>query len=254
MSTLIVTGGSRGIGKSISLAAGRAGWNVVVNHASSEESAASVAQQIMDAGGQALVEQADVSNEQEVARMFDRGAKELGPVTGLVNNAGTMGSNGTVDEMDVDSTRRMFDVNLLGPLICSKHAIRYMARKNGGSGGVIVNISGQAALHGGIGSYIDLGVAKAALDRLTRSLAQEQGPEGIRVNAVRPGAVMTEGAAEWERLNPGWADSIISKTPLGRVGEVTDVASAVVWLMSADASFVTGAVLDVNGAYTTIQA
>jgi NAD(P)-dependent dehydrogenase (short-subunit alcohol dehydrogenase family) len=251
MSVLIVTGGSRGIGEAICKAAASSGWSVVVNHSNSEKEAKGVVTDIVENGGQAIAFQADVTDETAVKGMFEHARSALGPVTGLVNNAGTMGSSGPVNELDVGRTRRMFDVNLVGPFICCKQAIRHMARSFGGSGGVIVNISGQAALHGGVGSYIDLAVSKAALDRLTKSLAQEQGKENIRVNAVRPGVVMTKGNHDWEKLNPGWAESIISQTPLGRAGELVDVTEAVLWLLSAKASFVTGAILDVNGAYIT---
>jgi len=254
MSVLLVTGGSRGIGKAICTAAARDGWSVVVNHSNSSDAAKRVVEEIRSGGGSALAVQADVSDEQSISRMFDAAEQELGIVTGLVNNAGIMGSSGRVDEIDADATRRMFDVNLIGPFICCKQALLRMCRRHGGNGGVIVNISGQAALHGGVGSYIDLAVSKAALDRLTRSLAQEQGAEGVRVNAVRPGVIMTEGNAAWEKLNPGWAESIISKTPLGRAGELTDVANAVLWLLSDKAAFVTGAVLDLNGGYSIAQA
>lgn len=251
MGVLIVTGGSRGIGEAICRSAASSGWSVAINHSNSEREANNVAEDITRNGGRAIVVQADVSDEREVAEMFEITKSAFGPVTGLVNNAGTMGSSGPVDKLDVEKTRRMFDVNLIGPFICCKEAIRQMAKSHGGKGGAIVNISGQAALHGGVGSYIDLAVSKAALDRLTKSLAQEQGAENIRVNAVRPGVVMTKGNRDWEELNPGWADSIISKTPLSRAGELEDVTEAVLWLLSAKTSFVTGAILDVNGGYIT---
>ncbi|HMB75107.1 MAG TPA: SDR family oxidoreductase, partial [Kiloniellaceae bacterium] len=238
MSVLIVTGGSRGIGRAICAAAGRAGSSVIVNHSNSPEAADAVVDEIRANGGQAVAVQADVSDEASVSQMMDRAESEFGPLTGLVNNAGIMGSSGPVDDIDVEATHRMFQVNLLAPFICCKQALLRMAKRHGGHGGAIVNISGQAALHGGVGSYVDLAVSKAALDRLTRSLAQEQGAEGVRVNAVRPGVIMTEGNAAWEKLNPGWAESIISKTPLGRAGELTDVSAAVLWLLSDAASFV----------------
>ncbi len=254
MSVLVVTGGSRGIGKAICLAAGAAGWKVGVNYANAEDEAQVVVEKIKASGGSAVAIKADVSIESEVESMLDHAEETLGSLTGLVNNAGVMGSNGTADEIDAESTRRMFEVNLMGPILCCKHAIRRMAKKSGGKGGAIVNISGQAALHGGVGSYVDLAVSKSAIDRLTRSLGKEQGAEGIRVNAVRPGVVMTEGNIAWDNLNPGWSSSIISETPLGRAGEVSDIASAVLWLLSEHANFVTGAILDVNGGYTTEQA
>ena len=254
MSTVIVTGASRGIGKGIALKAAQVGWSVVVNHSTSASSADDVVNEIRENDGEAIAVVADVTDEVAISSMMDQAEAELGPVTALVNNAGTMGRSGPVDEIDAAATRRMFDVNLVGPFLCSKQALRRMGKRYGGQGGVIVNISGQAALHGGIGSYIDLAVSKSAIDRLTRALAQEQGPEGVRVNAVRPGVIMTEGARDWEAATPGWAAGIVAETPLGRVGEVEDIANAVVWLMSDDASFVSGEVLTVNGAYVTAQA
>jgi NAD(P)-dependent dehydrogenase (short-subunit alcohol dehydrogenase family) len=251
---LVVTGGSRGIGKGICLAAGASGWKVAVNYANAEDDAQAVVDKIKTSGGSAVAIKADISIESEIESMLDQAEATLGSLTGLVNNAGIMGSIGTVDEIDAESTRRMFEVNLMGPFLCCKHAIKRMAKKNGGNGGAIVNISGQAALHGGVGSYVDLAVSKSAIDRLTRSLGKEQGQEGIRVNAVRPGVVMTEGNVAWDNLNPGWSSSIISETPLGRAGEVSDIASAVLWLLSDQANFVTGAILDVNGGFTTEQA
>jgi len=251
MSVLVVTGGSRGIGAGICRLAGERGWSVCVNFTAAEEAAASVVQEIKAAGGQAISVQGDVANEEDVERVFQQATDRLGPVTGLVNNAGIMGSGGRVDELDRELTRRMFDVNLLGPFLCCKEAIRRMAKRHGGEGGSIVNISSGAARHGGVGSYIDFATSKAAVDTFTTAVAKEQAPEGIRVNCIRPGLIMTEGNQQWAADHPDWLASVLEKTPIGRAGELRDIAAATLWLLSDEAKFVTGAILDVSGGFVT---
>ena len=251
MSVLVVTGGGRGIGAEICRLAGARGWSVCVNFAASEETAAGVARDIEAAGGRAISVQGDVAKEDDVERLFQQATDELGPVTGLVNNAGIMGSGGRVDELDRALTRRMFDVNLLGPFLCSKAAIRRMAKRHGGQGGGIVNISSAAARHGGVGSYIDFAATKAALDAFTTAVAKEQAREGVRVNCIRSGLIMTEGNERWAADHPDWLASVLERTPLGRAGELGDVAAATLWLLSDEAQFVTGAVLDVSGGFAT---
>ena len=251
MGVLVVTGGSRGIGAEICRLGASRGFSVCVNYANSAEEANSVVAEISEAGGQAIGVQADVSVPAEVERMFERVDLELGPVTGLVNNAGVMGSGGTVDELDAERTRRMFEVNTLGPFLCSKGAIRRMAKRHGGHGGAIVNISSAAAKHGGSGSYVDYAASKAAVDAFTNGLAREQAKEGIRVNCIRPGAILTEISQRWMIDHLEWLDSVIARTPLGRPGEVRDIANAALWLLSDEASYVTGAILDVSGGWVT---
>ncbi len=251
MGVLIVTGGSRGIGAGICRLAGARGWSVCVNYAAAEGAAKAVVEDIEAAGGRAICVQGDVASEADVERVFRHAADELGPVTGLVNNAGIMGSGGPVDELDRELTRRMFDVNLLGPFLCCKAAIRRMAKRHGGQGGGIVNISSGAARHGGVGSYIDFAASKAALDTFTTAVAKEQAPEGIRVNCIRPGLIMTEGNQQWAADHPGWLASVTEGTPIGRAGELEDVATATLWLLSDEANFVTGAILDVSGGFVT---
>jgi len=162
-----------------------------------------------------------------------------------------MGSGGRVDELDRELTRRMFDVNLLGPFLCCKAAIRRMAKRHGGQGGSIVNISSAAARHGGVGSYIDFAASKAALDIFTTAVAKEQASEGIRVNCIRPGLIMTEGNEQWAASHPDWLSSVLERTPIGRAGELRDIATAALWLLSDEAQFVTGAILDVSGGFAT---
>lgn len=202
MAVLVVTGGSRGIGAAICRLAAQRGMTVCVNYASSADEAQGVVAEIEGVDGRAIAIQADVSVSQAVAAMFDRVDAELGPVTGLVNNAGTMGSRGRVEELDFDKTRNLFDVNILGPFICGQAAIKRMAKRHGGQGGAIVNISSAAAKHGGPGSYVDYAASKAALDAFSVGLAREQASEGIRVNCVRPGFTLTEMNERWMEDHP----------------------------------------------------
>jgi len=249
MGALVVTGGSRGIGAAICrLGAGR-GWAVCVNYASSTEEAAGVVADIEGAGGRAIAVQADVSKPQEVEAMFQQVDELLGPVTGLVNNAGIMGSGGPVQDLDAEKTRAMFEVNTLGPFLCSQAAIKRMAKPLGGAGGAIVNISSAAAKHGGPGSYVDYAASKAAVDAFTYGLACEQATAGIRVNCLRPGATMTEMNVRWMEEHPDWLDQVLAKVPLKRAAEVDEIARAALWLLSDEASYVTGAILDASGGW-----
>ncbi len=251
MGVLVVTGSSRGIGAEICRLGAARGWAVCVNYASSADEAEGVAAEIEGAGGSAIAVQADVSDPEDVETLFQRVDEQLGPVTGLVNNAGTEGSGGPVDELDAARTRRMFEVNTLGPFLCCQAALKRMAKRHGGQGGAIVNISSAAAKHGGPGSYVDYAASKAAVDTLTNGLAREQAAEGIRVNCVRPGAIMTEMNERWMTDHPDWLVSVIARTPLGRAGEVRDIATAALWLLSDEAKYVTGAILDVSGGWVT---
>ena len=251
MAVLIVTGGSRGIGAAICRTAGARGWSVCVNFCAARAAAVAVVADIEAAGGRAIAVGGDVADEADVERLFQETTDRLGPVTGLVNNAGIMGSRGPVDELDRALTRRMFDVNVLGPFLCTKAALRRMAKRHGGAGGAIVNISSASSKHGGIGSYIDFAAAKSALDRLTTAAAKEHAEEGVRINCVRPGFIMTEGNRQWMADHPDYYDSVIARTPIGRGGELDDVATATLWLLSEEAKYVTGAILDVSGGWVT---
>jgi NAD(P)-dependent dehydrogenase (short-subunit alcohol dehydrogenase family) len=251
MGVLVVTGSSRGIGAEICRLGAERGWAVCVNYASSADEAQGVVEEIEGAGGRAIAVRADVSVPQDVEALLQRVDAELGPVTGLVNNAGAMGSGGPVDELDPALTRRMFEVNTLGPFLCCQAAIKRMAARHGGKGGAIVNISSAAAKHGGPGSYVDYAASKAAVDTLTNGLAREQAAEGIRVNCIRPGAILTEISQRWMDDHPDWLDGVVARTPLGRPGEVRDIATAALWLLSDEANYVTGAILDVSGGWVT---
>jgi NAD(P)-dependent dehydrogenase (short-subunit alcohol dehydrogenase family) len=242
---LVVTGGGRGIGAAVCrLAAGR-GYDVVVNYARDPAAAEQVVAEIEEVGGQALAVGADVSDEADVARLFDIAA-ERGPLAGVVSNAGITGNTpGRLDEQDVAVVRRVLEVNVTGVFLCARAAVRRMSTRYGGAGGVIVNISSRAAQRGSPGEWVHYAASKAAVEALTVGLAQEVGGEGIRVNAVSPGLVDTELHAEaglpdrLARLGP--------QVPMGRAGQPGEVAEAVVWLLSGAASFVTGAVLAVSG-------
>ena len=248
---LVVTGGSRGIGGGICRMAGKRGWKVGVNYTSRRTEADALVAEIEAGGGQAIAVQADVSDPEAVSRMFETVDGAFGPVTGLVNNAGIMGSVDRVEKLDAEATLRMLKVNVLGPFLCSKEAIGRMSTNNGGRGGGIVNISSAAARHGGAGSYVDFAASKGAVDAMNNGLAREVAGEGIRVNCIRPGLIMTEGNQQWEDEHPGWVDSVTARTPIGRAGDLDDTANAALWLLSDEARFVTGAILDVSGGFVT---
>lgn len=246
---LVVTGGSRGIGGAICKRAGERGWDVCVNYTRRSEQAEQIVSHIESKGRRAIAVQADVSDQHAVRRMFELVDDKLGQVTGLVNNAGIMGSVDRIEKNNPELTLRMLEVNVLGPFICSKEAISRMSTSNGGAGGGIVNISSAAAKHGGVGSYVDFAASKGAVDAMNNGMAREVAGEGIRVNCIRPGLIMTEGNQQWEDTHPGWLDSVAARTPMGVAGDVDDTANAALWLLSDEAKFITGAILDVSGGF-----
>ncbi len=189
---LLVTGGSRGIGAATALLAARQGWAVAVNYTANSLAADEVVRQIRASGGQAMSVQADVANEAQVLRMFEHIDAKMGRLSGLVNNAGVVDVTARVDQMSVDRWKRMFDINVIGSLICAREAVRRMSTRHGGEGGSIVNVSSAAARLGAPGQYVDYAAAKGAIDAFTIGLAKEVGAEGIRDNAVRPGLIETE--------------------------------------------------------------
>jgi NAD(P)-dependent dehydrogenase (short-subunit alcohol dehydrogenase family) len=251
MKVLLVTGSSRGIGAEICRQAAADGWKVCINYAHSEDEADRVVAEIRQNGGVAIALQANVANEEEVITMFERIDLELGPLTGLVNNAGTVSGGTRVDEMDVDASRRVFEVNVLGAFICAKHAIKRMAKRHGGNGGTIVNVSSAASRHGGPFTYIDYAASKAAIDTFTIGLAKEQADQGIRVNCLRPGVTMTEISADYAKQHPEWLDWVLPQVPLGRPGEVSEIANGAMFLLSDKSSYATGAILDVCGGWVS---
>jgi NAD(P)-dependent dehydrogenase (short-subunit alcohol dehydrogenase family) len=243
--TLIVTGGSRGIGAAICVLAAERGHDVVVDHSGDPAPARAVADQVRASGRQALAFRADVSDEDDVRALF-AAAAELGPVTGLVNNAAVVGNTpGRLDSYEVGVVRRTLDVNVTGVFLCCREAVRRMSTRYGGDGGAIVNISSTAARTGSAGEWVHYAASKAAVDTLTLGLAQEVAGEGIRVNAVRPGMIRT-GLHEAAGL-PDRLDRLAPQIPMGRPGEPAEIAEAVLFLLSNASSFTTGAVLEVGG-------
>jgi NAD(P)-dependent dehydrogenase (short-subunit alcohol dehydrogenase family) len=244
-SVLIITGGGRGIGAATARIAAARGYAVCVNYASNREAADGVVADIAKAGGRAIAVQADVSDESEVARLFQTVDKELGTVTSLVNNAGVIDKQARLAEIGSARLARMFATNVTGPFLCAREAVRRMSTKQGGAGGGIVNVSSAASRIGGGGEYLDYAASKGAIDTFTLGLAKEVALEGIRVNAVRPGIIYTEiHAAGGE---PGRVDRMKSFVPLGRGGQPDEVAAAILWLLSGEASYITGTILDVAG-------
>lgn len=242
---VVVTGGGRGIGAAVCVLAAERGFDVVVNYTSDKASAEKVASGIHTAGGRAAAVHADVSDEDDVARLFEA-ADALGPLGGVVNNAGITGNRlGRLDELDAATVRRVLDVNVTGVFLCSRVAVRRMSTRYGGSGGVIVNVSSTAAQRGSPGEWIHYAASKAAVETLTVGLAAEVGAEGIRVNAVSPGLVET--GLHAEAGAPDRPQRIAPMIPLGRPGQPVEIAEGIVWLLSSAASFVTGAVLTISG-------
>jgi NAD(P)-dependent dehydrogenase (short-subunit alcohol dehydrogenase family) len=242
---LLVTGASRGIGAATARLAARQGWAVAVNYASNRAAADAVVQSIRDGGGRALAIQGDVAHEDQIVAMFERVDRELGRITALVNNAGVVDLTARVDEMSGERLKRMFDINVLGSILCAREAIRRMSTKHGGPGGAIVNVSSAASRLGSPGQYVDYAAAKGAIDAFTLGLAKEVAAGGIRVNAVRPGLIETEIHASGGI--PDRVQQLAHLVPMQRGGSAGEVAEAIVWLLSAAASYVTMSLLDVSG-------
>jgi NAD(P)-dependent dehydrogenase (short-subunit alcohol dehydrogenase family) len=242
---LLVTGGSRGIGAATALLAAQQGWSVAVNYTANSLAADEVVRQIRAAGGHAISIQADVADEAQVLRMFEHIDAKMGRLQGLVNNAGVVDMTARVDEMSVARWKRMFDINVLGSLICAREAVRRMSSRHGGEGGSIVNVSSAAARLGAPGQYVDYAAAKGAIDAFTIGLAKEVAAEGIRVNAVRPGLIETEIHASGGL--PNRVKDLQHLVPAQRGGSAEEVAEAIVWLLSDSASYTTMSLLDVSG-------
>jgi len=244
MAVVVVTGGSRGIGAAVCVAAAEAGWDVVVDYSADADAAAGVVACIEALGRRAVAVRGDVRHAADVERVFDA-ADALGDVRGLVNNAGISGGFARVDEVTEETLGDVLGVNVTGPFLCSGAAVRRMSIRHGGSGGAIVNISSRAAVLGSPGEWVHYAASKGAVDTLTVGLAREVATEGIRVNAVAVGLVDTDlHAAAGE---PGRPDRMRPTIPMQRSGTVEEVAAAVVWLLSDAASYTTGTVLAVSG-------
>jgi NAD(P)-dependent dehydrogenase (short-subunit alcohol dehydrogenase family) len=244
--TVLVTGGSRGLGAAAAWLCAQRGWAVAVNYTSDAAAAQAVVVRIRDAGGTALAVQADVADEAQVLAMFATVERELPPLFGLVNNAGVVDIPSRVDVMTLPRLQRMFAINVFGTFMCSREAVKRLSTRHGGAGGVIVNLSSVAARLGAPGQYVDYAAAKGAIDSFTVGLAKEVALEGIRVNAVRPGIIATDIHASGGQ--PDRAREMAPMVPMQRAGSAEEVAEAIVWLLSDASSYTTGAVIDVSGA------
>lgn len=242
---LIVTGGGRGIGACTARLAASRGYAVCINYLKDRDAAEGVVRDIEAAGGRAIAVQADIGVEAEVVRLFEQVDEKLGRLDALVNNAARMERQMRLEEMDGGRVQRLFAANAIGTILCAREAVRRMSRRNGGAGGCIVNVSSGAARYGSPGEYVDYAATKGAVETFTVGLAKEVAAEGIRVNGVRPGFIYTEMHADGGERNR--VDRLKSMVPMQRGGQPEEVAAAILWLLSAEASYVSGTSIDVAG-------
>jgi NAD(P)-dependent dehydrogenase (short-subunit alcohol dehydrogenase family) len=239
--TMLVTGGSRGLGEAIAAAAAVRGYQVCINYSSNDEAAGAVVARIEAAGGRAFAHKADIADEAAVVAMFDEIARRMGYLDVLVNNAGLSGPYSRVTEMRFDDVQRLFQTNVYGTFLCSREAIRRMSMRGGGRGGSIVNISSASSRLGGAGRNVHYSASKGAINSMSLGLAREVADDGIRVNVVSPGLIDTE-SQDRKRMA-----EVVGTIPMKRAGRPEEVAQCVLWLASQEASYVTGAVVDVSG-------
>ncbi|CAN5556955.1 SDR family oxidoreductase [soil metagenome] len=242
---IVVTGGSRGIGAATCRLAAMRGFHVCVNYVRNREAADAVVADCRAAGSEAFAVQADVASELEVERLFKTVDRDMGKISALVNNAGILEQQVRVDEMDAGRITRVLAANVVGTLLCSREAVRRMSPRHGGLGGAIVNVSSVASKIGAPGEYVDYAAAKGAIDSFTLGLSKEVAEEGIRVNAVRPGFIYTDIHASGGE--PGRVDRVKANVPMKRGGRAEEVATAILWLLSDEASYVSGTFIDVAG-------
>jgi NAD(P)-dependent dehydrogenase (short-subunit alcohol dehydrogenase family) len=242
---IVVTGGSRGIGAATALLAAQRGYAVCINYRDNRAAADAVVQRIEDAGGTAIAVAADMASEADVVRLFNVVDHELGVLTALVNNAGILEPQMRVDEMDAARLARIFTTNISGYFLCAREAIRRMSTEHGGAGGAIVNVSSMASRLGSPGEYVDYAASKGAVDTLTIGLAREIATEGIRVNGVRPGVIYTD--IHTSGGEPDRVERVKESIPMKRGGRAAEVAYAILWLLSDEAAYSTGAIIDVSG-------
>ena len=242
---IIITGGSRGIGAATARMAGAAGYAVCVNYRENQAAATQVVGQLEALGARAVAVQADIAIESDVLRLFDTSDRQLGALSALVNNAGVLETQMRVESMDAARLHRVLSTNVVGAFICAREAVKRLSTARGGAGGAIVNVSSGAARYGSPGEYVDYAASKGALDTMTIGLAHEVAQEGIRVNAVRGGFIYTEIHASGGE--PNRVDRVKAFVPMKRGGTAEEVARAILWLLSDEASYVTGSFIDVTG-------
>ena len=242
---IVITGGGRGIGAATARLAAQRGYAVCVNYRENHDAARRVVDEIEARGGRAIAVQADVSIEADVTRLFETSDRTLGPLGALVNNAGVLETQMRVDAMDAARLQRVLATNVIGSFLCAREAVRRMSTKRGGRGGAIVNVSSGAARLGSANEYVDYAASKGAIDTLTIGLSHEVAEEGIRVNAVRPGFIYTDMHASGGE--PNRVDRVKAFVPMKRGGTADEVARAILWLLSDEASFTTGTFIDVTG-------
>jgi len=242
---ILITGGGRGVGAATARLAAAQGYDVAISFVSDEASALVVAAEVEAAGRRALAMRADSADPEQVEGLFAAIDQKFGRIDVLVNNAAVLAPQSRLEELGFERMRRIFAVNAIGPILCAQQAARRMSYRHDGRGGVVINISSAAARLGSPGEYIDYAASKGALETFTTGFAKEVAREGIRVNCVRPGHIYTDMHASGGE--PGRVDRVKDTIPLGRGGQPEEVARAILWLASAEASFVTGAFLDVTG-------
>ena len=242
---LVVTGGSRGIGAACARLGAQAGWSVCLSYRSQREAAEDVVAGIERSGGRAKAVRSDVASEQDVIELFDRAETEFGPIGGLINNAGILATASRLRDIDLARWQATMATNLTGAFLCAREAVRRMAVSAGGAGGAIVNVSSMAAVLGAPGEFVDYAASKGAVDALTIGLAKEVAADGIRVNGVRPGLIETEIHASGG--DPLRAERLAPSVPMQRTGTADEVAAAILWLLSDQASYCTGVTINVSG-------
>jgi NAD(P)-dependent dehydrogenase (short-subunit alcohol dehydrogenase family) len=243
--TIVITGGGRGIGAATARLAGKRGWSAVFSYLGNDEAAAATVAAVESAGGKALARKGSVTDEADVIALFDGAMDAFGAIDGVVNNAGILDKAMPFADMSARRMRAVVEVNVIGAYLVAREGVRRMAKSRGGRGGSLVNLSSAAAKLGAPNEFVDYAGSKAAMEALTIGLSKEVGPEGIRVNAVRPGLIATDIHAAGG--TPDRAEKLGVNTPLGRAGSADEVAEAIVWLLSDEASYVSGAILDVTG-------
>lgn len=242
---ILITGGSRGIGAATARLAAARGYDVAISFAADEAGALAVASDIEAAGRRALVRRADSADPQQVAELFNAIDRKFGRIDVLVNNAAIIAPQSRLESLTFERMQRIFAVNTIGPMLCAQEAVKRMSHRHNGPGGAIVNVSSAAARLGSANEYVDYAASKGALETFTTGLAREVAREGIRVNCVRPGHIYTEMHASGGE--PGRVDRLKDSIPMGRGGQPEEVARAILWLASAEASFVTGTFVDATG-------